>query len=143
MDVLTKRQRSYCMSQIRGRDTTWEVTFRKYAWGKGVKGYKVRNKVFGRPDMYFPVKKLAVFIDGCFWHKCPGCFVKPRNNKIFWERKITSNVRRDAKTSKRLSKEGIAILRFWEHEVEYDLRRCYRRLERALNRLEKRNKARV
>lgn len=93
--------------------------------------------------MYFAAKKLAVFIDGCFWHKCPKCFIKPRNNKIFWERKITSNIRRDAKTNKKLSREGIAVLRFWEHEMKHGLDRCYRRIERVLNRLEKRDKARV
>lgn len=128
------------MSQIRGGDTTCEVTFRKFAWKKGVRGYRVKSRILGRPDMYFPVNRLAVFIDGCFWHKCPQCFIKPRNNKAFWEVKIASNVRRDAKVNRRLSKESITVLRFWEHEVEHNLHSCYRRLERVLNRLESRRK---
>lgn len=131
------------MSRIRGRDTKCEVMFRKYAWSKGIKGYRVRSGMLGKPDMYFPKQKLAIFVDGCFWHKCPQCFIKPRNNKTFWGKKIASNVRRDANVKRRLSKESITVLRFWEHEVEHNLHSCYKRLERILGRLERWRKATV
>lgn len=120
------------MSQIRGRNTTCEMAFRKYAWSKGVRGYRISSKVSGRPDMHFPAKKLAVFIDGCFWHKCPRCFVKPRNNKVIWEKKISSNVHRDRKINKILRENGIGVLRLWEHEIKDSMPKCYKKLRRAL-----------
>lgn len=119
LDILNQKQRSYCMSQIKAKDTKAEVILRSLLWKKGFRGYRIHaRKITGNPDIYFPGNKLAVFIDGCFWHKCPKCFVKPKNNSHFWENKIQSNVARDKKVNNKLRKEGIKVLRFWEHEME-------------------------
>lgn len=126
------------MSRIRGRDTQCEVMFRSFAWSKGVRGYRAGGKVPGKPDMYFSRLRLAVFVDGCFWHRCPRCFIKPQNNKIFWERKIASNVRRDKEISRALKKSGVTVLRIWEHEVRQNPSRCYSKLNALLKRLESR-----
>lgn len=131
MDNLNKKQRSYCMSKIRYLNTKIEVSFRKYIWNKNLRGYRIKNKLPGKPDVYFPRKKIAVFIDGCFWHKCPKCFIPPKSEKKYWRQKIKRNVQRDKKTTKALEKENISVLRFWEHEVKNNIDGCYKKLRRV------------
>jgi len=116
-DVLTKRQRSYCMSQIKGKDTQPEIILRKVLSSAGLKGYRLHYKLPGKPDIVFPKKKIVVFIDGCFWHKCPKCFIKPETNKSFWNKKIDSNVKRDDIVNSELKRKGWEIIRIWEHEL--------------------------
>ena len=116
-DVHTKKQRSYNMSRIRSRGTGPEPRFRKYIWKKGIRGYRIKNKINGNPDLYFPISKAAVFIDGCFWHKCPECFIEPSSNRRFWKRKIGHNIKRDIEVNGNLSRKGVKVFRFWEHEV--------------------------
>ncbi len=133
MDILTKKQRSYCMSKVKGKNTKIETIFRKYIWEKGVKGYRVNNrKITGKPDLFFGQQKLAVFIDGCFWHKCPECFSPPTGNFGFWDEKLTGNVNRDKEVNKLLKGKDIRVIRFWEHEVEKNLDKCYKRLVKEL-----------
>lgn len=121
MDRLNKQQRSFCMSQIKGRNTQIEVVFRKSLWILGARGYITHAKILGKPDIYFSKKKIAVFVDGCFWHKCPKCYVKPKSNKPFWETKIKNNVLRDRKINLALRKQGIKVFRFWEHQINDSL----------------------
>ena len=124
-DVHTKEQRSYNMSLIKGKDTKPEISLRKLLFAKGIRGYRVHYKLPGKPDIVFPGKKIAVFIDGCFWHKCPQCFVKPQTNKRFWKEKIDSNVERGKIVNKQLKKMGWKIVRIWEHEVRKNLNKSY------------------
>ncbi|MBI5470504.1 very short patch repair endonuclease [Candidatus Kaiserbacteria bacterium] len=131
MDDLTAKQRSHCMSRIKRTDTKPEVEFRRLLGRAGIRGYKIDAPIPGRPDIYFSRRRLAVFIDGCFWHRCPECFVRPKSNKTYWDQKIRSNVLRDRKTLITLKKHGIDILRFWEHEVRVRPGKCYNRFEKA------------
>lgn len=117
IDVLTKQQRSYCMSRIQGKDTQPEFLLRKAISSAGIKGYRLHYRLLGKPDIIFPKRKIAVFIDGCFWHKCPKCFIKPATNKKFWEKKIESNVKRDRIVNAELRRKGWKVLRIWEHEM--------------------------
>lgn len=117
-DVHTKKQRSYNMSMIKCRDTNPEISLRKLLFANGVRGYRINYKLKGKPDVVFPKQKLAVFVDGCFWHKCPKCFVEPRTNKVFWKEKINSNIKRDKDVNKQLKKMGWKIIRIWEHEIK-------------------------
>lgn len=133
-DVLTKEQRSYNMSRIRGENTKPEITLRKLLYSKGLRGYRTRTSVYGKPDIVFPRFKVAVFVDGCFWHKCPRCFVRPETNKDFWRTKIDGNVRRDGKVNDRLKREGYKVIRLWEHEVKKDASRCFKKIHDALKR---------
>lgn len=128
MDVHSKKQRSFNMSRIKSSNTKTEISFRKYLWSQGIRGYRLHSRITGKPDLYFPKKKLAVFIDGCFWHKCKKCFVKPKTNVKFWTEKINSNIKRDLKVNKKLKSENIKILRLWEHEVDNDPGNCYRQI---------------
>jgi len=121
MDNLTPAQRTKCMSHIKRKDTKAEIVFRKAIWNKGMKGYRIDVNLPGRPDLFFPRYKLAIFIDGCFWHKCPECFVKPKSNQEYWLPKIERNIERDRDNEIELRKLGIDIIRFWEHDVKKNL----------------------
>ncbi len=133
MDVHNKQQRSFNMSRIKNRDTKPEISFRKYIWEKGVRGYRLHVKLKGKPDLYFPGRKVAVFIDGCFWHQCPECFRKPATNKKFWSKKIKENIKRDLATDIELCKNGVRVLRLWEHEIEKFPQESYRKLKQLIN----------
>lgn len=116
-DVLTPDQRKLNMSRIRAKNTGPEAKIRKMLSAKGIRGYRLHYKLSGKPDIVFTKKKIAIFIDGCFWHKCPVDFQEPETRKEFWMKKIQSNVDRDKKVNKQLKAEGWIVLRFWEHEV--------------------------
>lgn len=120
------------MSRIRAKNTKPEIEFRQFLWSKGIKGYRIHSKIRGKPDLYFGPKKIAVFIDGCFWHKCPVCFKKPKSNKKYWNHKIKNNVIRDLETDIFLGKNGIKVLRFWEHEIKNDINKCFNKLKKLI-----------
>lgn len=107
------------MSRIKGRDTSPEVELRRRVWQLGFR-YRLNQRVAGvRPDFIFPKVKLAVFVDGCFWHGCPDHYVRPRStNPEFWALKLSQNVLRDQRQSKHLEAEGWRVIRVWEHEVK-------------------------
>lgn len=130
MDVLTKKQRSYCMSQIKSEGTTIEKSFGKHLRKAGLSGYRTHYKIIGIPDFYFPKKKIAVFIDGCFWHKCPKCYKKPKSNIRFWCEKIKANKKRDKIVNEILKKKGVKILRFWEHQAKNNIESCLKKIKR-------------
>jgi DNA mismatch endonuclease (patch repair protein) len=98
-----------------------EVAFRKAVWRTGVRGYRVHPRLPGRPDMYFPRLRLAVFVHGCFWHRCRSCRLpEPKSNADFWRAKFEANAGRDQRVAKELAQMGIETLTVWEHEVRPD-----------------------
>ena len=116
MDTVSKRQRSYIMSQIRGTKTKPELIIKEKTDGR-----KLRYQPKGipeRPDFANKTKKVAVFIDGCFWHKCPRCYKPPKSNKKYWKAKIERNTKRDRYVNRKMKKDGWTVLRFWEHQVK-------------------------
>jgi len=117
-DVLTKKQRSFNMSMVKSRNTTPELFLRNVLVAQGFRGSKFYSKLSGKPDIVFLKRKVAIFIDGCFWHKCPRCFVEPATNRRFWKKKIDSNVIRDKIVNATLKKSGWKVLRVWEHELK-------------------------
>ena len=123
-DIFTKEQRSLYMSKIGTKDTKPELLLRKKLFSEGLKGYRVNFNLPGKPDIVFTKYKLAIFVDGCFWHKCPKCFKAPETNKNFWIEKLDGNVKRDNNVNKNLSEMGYTVLRFWEHEIEHNLNNC-------------------
>ncbi len=120
-DVHTKEQRSFNMSRIRGKNTSPEIKLREALHANGMRGYRLHYKLLGKPDIVFTKARLVIFIDGCFWHKCPKCFVKPRTRVKFWEEKINSNVKRDCEITEGLTEDGWVVIRIWEHEVGENL----------------------
>ena len=129
IDVLTPLQRKYNMSRIRGKDTKPEITLRKALWLKGLR-YRIKNKLPGRPDVVFPRYKVAIFIDGCYWHRCPKHYKEPETNKIFWEAKISGNVKRDIVNTKKLKKMKWRVIRVWEHQVNKDLEKVVEKIRK-------------
>ncbi len=128
MDVLTPEERTYCMSRIHGRDTSPELALRRAVWGLGVR-YRLHLRI-GKisPDLVFSREKVAVFVDGCFWHMCPMHGVMPATNRAFWKKKLEGNRTRDAANSAFLKKAGWRVIRLWEHEIEHFPARCARRI---------------
>ena len=123
-DVLTKKQRSYCMSRIKGKNTKLETVFAKYLRSAKLRGFRRGHKLVGKPDLVFSKQNIAVFLDGCFWHGCPICYRGPRTNKKFWKTKILSNKKRDVTVNRMLRKNGWKIKRFWGHRIKKDPHRC-------------------
>jgi len=119
-DVLTPEQRSYCMSRVRDKNTTPELRLRKALWACGLR-YRLRSKLPGKPDIIFPKARLAVFVDGCFWHRCPIHGHIPHTNRAYWVPKIRGNVLRARRVVREIEAMGWCVLRFWEHEVNTDL----------------------
>lgn len=107
------------MSRQRRRDTKPEMLLRKELHRRGLR-YRVDAKLPGmtrrRADVLFPRRKVAVFVDGCFWHACPLHATSPQNNNAWWRSKLEGNVARDRDTDQRLKELGWTVLRFWEHE---------------------------
>lgn len=118
------------MSRIKGKNTIPEMVFRKYIWSKGIKDYRLHSKIRGKPDLYFPTKKIALFIDGCFWHQCPKCYRPPKTNKKYWSEKIKDNVERDLKTDIYLENNGIHVLRLWEHDIKANINKSFKKIKK-------------
>lgn len=110
---------SKVMSANKGKDTKPEIILRKYLWKSNLRGYRVHwNKVPGRPDIAYPGKKLAIFVNGCFWHRCPYCNLQlPKSNQSFWKHKFTKNIERDSRKVNELEVLGWTVLVVWECEI--------------------------
>ncbi len=120
------------MARIRGRDTHPERLLARRLWGKGLRYRLHAGSPVGRPDIVFPGKRTAVFIDGCFWHGCPDHYVRPNARSEFWATKLRSNVERDVAQTRALEQAGWTVLRFWEHEVWVALGECVRHVGAVL-----------
>ncbi len=120
--------RSWVMSRILGRDTGPELLLRRFAWRLGLR-YRLHDRIGrARPDLLFRGPRVAVFIDGCFWHGCPAHYVPPRSSRDFWSRKLRLNVERDRRVTAELERDGWRVIRLWEHQVESDPLQCAQRI---------------
>ncbi len=111
------------MSRIGGKNTNPEVRFRKALWHSGIRGYRLHwKKAPGNPDIAFPGRKVAIFIHGCYWHRCPHCNPStPKSNRAFWEEKFRKNVERDKKKRAALEADGWSVLTVWECQIKKNL----------------------
>lgn len=126
--------RSEQMARIRARNTSPELRLRRALWRAGLR-YRLHHPTpHGRPDVVFPARKVAVFVDGCFWHGCPVHYVRPRSREQFWCKKLRDNVDRDRRQTIALEAAGWRVVRIWEHEVYEELEEVVRRVETALER---------
>jgi len=133
-DVFTKAKRSEVMSRIRGRgNKDTELALARLLRRHRIKGWRRHQAVFGKPDFVFKQARLAVFVDGCFWHGCPKHATKPKHNRAFWRRKLAANQQRDQIVNGTLRKAGWRVIRIWEHDfVKKNEARLRRRIQRAL-----------
>jgi DNA mismatch endonuclease, patch repair protein len=127
-DCYSKQTRSAVMSRIKSKNTLPELKLRRALWSKGYR-FRLNSNIVGKPDLAFPKQKIVVFIDGCFWHKCPICYKQPKSNKKYWLSKIEKNVARDKKVNRILENQGWIILRFWEHNIKNSMSQIIRTIE--------------
>lgn len=126
-DVLTKEQRKKNMQRIRSKDTKAEIMLRKALWHKGLRYRKNYAKLPGKPDIVITKHKIAIFVDGDFWHargheEQPGEQIA--TNKTFWAAKLKANVERDRYINELLLEQGWLVLRFWESDVKKNMGIC-------------------
>jgi DNA mismatch endonuclease (patch repair protein) len=127
-DFLSKETRSRVMSRIRSRDTKPEVALRQALFAQGVRGWRCHSKGLpGKPDIAFTRWKVAVFVDGCFWHGHPDYFT-PGKSGAYWDQKIARTKERDAAANAALAAAGWSVIRFWDFEVEQHLEACVGRV---------------
>ena len=136
MDNHTKEQRRKNMQAVKNKDSKIEQLLRKELWARGLRYQKNSKKVFGKPDIVFIGKKVAVFCDSEFWH---GYDWDNKKNDIqsrreFWIPKIERNMQRDIEVTTRLTQEGWTVLRFWGNEIKHDLKSCADIIETAVRR---------
>ncbi|MEE2031189.1 very short patch repair endonuclease [Rhodococcus chondri] len=115
----TDPQTSARMSRQRRRDTVPEVALRRELHRRGARFFVDRAPLPGvrrRADLVFPRRRVAVYVDGCFWHRCPLHATDPKNNAQWWATKLAANVQRDRDTDARLVAAGWTVVRVWEHE---------------------------
>jgi len=117
--------RSQIMSRIKSKDTSIEILLRKAVWQKGLRYRKNCKDIFGKPDLCFKGKKIAIFCDSSFWHgKNYLEGERFKTNADFWEKKILRNIERDKEVNKKLEEEGWTVLRFWDKEIKNNLEQC-------------------
>lgn len=132
-DHLSKEGRSRNMAAIRARDTKPELALRAALRQAGATGYRLhRRDLPGRPDMAFIRWKVAVFVDGVFWHGHPDHWNPERAASDYWREKIERNIRRDRETDQALSERGWRVIRIWDTDVRDDLDGCTARVLGAL-----------
>jgi len=117
-DKVTEEQRSYNMSRIRSSENeSTEIKmlnlFRQY----GITGWRRYYPIYGKPDFVFRKERVAIFVDGCFWHGCKKCYQKPKHNAEYWEEKLKRNKKRDKEVNKTLQDKGWTVIRIWEHSL--------------------------
>lgn len=130
-DNLTPENRLKTMRAVKGKNTGLERSVGSMLAGMRVKGWrKHARELPGHPDIVFDAKRVAIFVDGCFWHGCPICNRPlPKSNADYWIRKIESNIRRATKANEELAQTGWKVVRIWEHELREPVSRGEVRLK--------------
>ncbi len=125
---------SKVMSANKGKNTGPELLLRRALWSASIRGYRVHLKYLpGRPDIVFSRKKIAIFVHGCFWHRCPLCMARtPRTHEEFWKAKFTRNAERDEEVLKDLKTLGWTTMVVWECEVRKDVGSIVNRIKLCL-----------
>jgi len=131
----TREQISYNMQQVKSKDSKIEILLRKELWSRGIRYRKNVNRIYGKPDIVFIGKKIAVFCDSEFWHGYNWAERKKdfKSRQEFWIPKIERNMERDAEVTARLESEGWTVIRFWGREIQKNTVECADKIEIALN----------
>ena len=123
LDPFPPEERRRVMRAVGRNDTRPELRLRRALWSAGLR-YRLQRKIAGtRPDLCFVGVKVAVFVDGCFWHGCPDHYSAPVHNSSFWNEKLRKNQARDRRDDRRLETAGWSVLRYWECEVLVEVTR--------------------
>jgi DNA mismatch endonuclease, patch repair protein len=133
-DNMTREQRSRTMSRIRKTDTKPELIVRRLTFSRGLRYRKYAAHLPGKPDLVFATARVAVFVDGDFWHGWRFGKWEHKLSSEYWRTKIRRNRERDRKNRRRLRNDGWTVVRIWEHEVEANREACVDRIETAVRR---------
>tara|TARA_B100000214_G_C23960554_1_gene625020 strand:- start:858 stop:1226 length:369 start_codon:yes stop_codon:yes gene_type:complete len=119
------------MSSNKAKNTKPELKLRKALYADGIRGYRLNwKKVPGKPDIAFPGRKIGIFINGCYWHRCPYCELSlPKTNTDFWKKKFEKNIKRDKKKEKELLDLGWTVLVFWECKIKTNIKDCINKIK--------------
>ena len=133
-DNLSPEHRRKAMRAIKSKGTSPERILWAMLAGMRLKGWRKNpSDVPGKPDVVFDREKVAIFVDGCFWHGCPVCNRGiPENNREYWIRKIERNKRRAEEVTLALREEGWVVLRFWEHEIKQEISKVRQKIREAI-----------
>lgn len=135
----TPEQRSRVMRAVPSKDTSAERQLRRALSRAGIRGYRLHAKaVPGHPDLIFGRTKVAIFVDGCFWHGCRECYRAPKTNTDYWRMKVTRNRERDRRITEECREAGWTVVRLWEHEINNGADAAARMISRLLAKLERR-----
>lgn len=134
MDKLTPEQRKKCMRANKSTGTKPELVLAKAMWALGLRYRKNCGSIFGKPDFSFKKYKVAVFVDGEFWHGKDWEQKKAeiKGNREFWIAKIERNIKRDIEVTGRLKAEGWMVLRFWSNDVVKDTTSCAEKVKEII-----------
>ena len=125
---------SKVMSSNKAKDTAPEIMLRRSLRENGAGGYRLRWKVPGRPDIAYPGKKVAIFVNGCFWHRCPYCDLPiPKSNTDFWSKKFEKNKERDQAKTTLLEEEGWIVITVWECWIDSNIKQITDMIMATLN----------
>ena len=119
------------MSSNKAKNTKPELKLRKALYADAIRGYRLNwKKVPGKPDIAFPGRKIGIFINGCYWHRCPYCELSlPKTNTDFWKNKFEKNIKRDKKKEKELLDLGWTVLVFWECKIKTNIKDCINKIK--------------
>jgi len=123
------------MAQIRSKNTKPELTLRRELFARGIRGWRCHvRSIPGKPDLAFTRWRVAVFVDGCFWHGHPDFFT-PGKSGEYWDAKIARTKERDRQANEALAAAGWVVIRFWDFEIEDQLEDCVDTIMAALARV--------
>lgn len=132
-DTFTHSERSEIMRRVRASNTSPERALRHLLWAAGLVGYRTcRSDLPGKPDIAYGRKRVAIFLDGCFWHGCPSCYRRPATNRSYWDAKVRRNRKRDRERRAELTRLGWRVVGIWEHEARRSPDACVKRVREAL-----------
>ncbi|MDR1416233.1 MAG: very short patch repair endonuclease [Prevotellaceae bacterium] len=118
-DVFTKEQRSNVMRQVKSaRNKSTELKMITFFKANNIKGWRRNYPAFGKPDFTFPKQKIAIFIDGCFWHGHDCRNTRPKDNADYWQKKRMRNMQRDREVTEVLQSKNWKVIRIWECELK-------------------------
>ena len=126
-DVFDRAKRSLVMANIRSKgNRTTELALAAILRSAKISGWRRHQKVVGKPDFIFRSQRVAIFVDGCFWHGCPRCYQAPSQNSKFWRTKLNANKTRDRKVNSLLRADDWRVMRLWEHDLRHSKRVAHR-----------------
>lgn len=122
------------MARVRHRgNKATELKLVSFLRSERIIGWRRHLPLPGKPDFAFPKHKVAVFVDGCFWHGCPKCYTRPKTNRAFWDKKREDNMARDKRVNRQLRQRGWRVIRIWQHSLKKSPDACLNRIRRALS----------